>query len=87
MYKCGHKIFKLKKKAVDKFKEWNMYPFNKNIQLDERIIRVLVYSCVKEPDFKNAEDEYADAMLTERIFSLRILCSYSFFEFSSDFFI
>lgn len=66
MYKCGNKIIKLQKKAVDKFSEWNLFPFNQSIRLDKRMIRVLIYSSVKAADFVNAEEERAVEMFIER---------------------
>lgn len=68
MYKCGNKIITLKKKAVDKFKEWNMFPFNQNVRLDYRVIRVLVFSCLKKMKYENSADEEAFIMFVERLF-------------------
>lgn len=71
MYKCGNKIIKLQKKAIDKFLECNMFPFNQNIRLDKRMIRVLIYSSVKAADFENAEEEQAVEMFIERAFPIQ----------------
>lgn len=56
-YKVGQKLIKLKKKSVEKLREWNLFPSSELILLDKRIIRALVYSCVKNDGFENAEEK------------------------------
>lgn len=48
-----------------------MFPFNQNIRLDKRMIRVLIYSSVKAADFENAEEEQAVEMFIERAFPIQ----------------
>lgn len=85
MYKFGEKIITLKKKAVDKLMEWNMFPFNQNVELDRRIIRALVYSCVKDADYENTEEEELLVMFVKGVLHFEFFLFYSFKKIVSSF--